>query len=292
MPMQYGDYAAWQRTVLDPAGKTYHEVIAWWAKYFQDVPLLPELPFKRPETLVGVDPSAGHLTRSIEPRLMERLSRLQREGGTSLYKIWLAGFVAVLWLETDCSDVVVGTYVTSRRHRQLRNMIGDFSNTVALKFKFDADMSFRELISRVGDTVVAAESHSEIPYEKLSKELQKLNIATPQIRAIIAAPLGNEDLSFSGLKISRDRPQKLSTMQWGCNVELRERDGDYRCVINFDAGIYDPSLVQIFIDGLYELLNSVSHQPELTVGELRLRKSIQSAETFVDRDQVQFFPND
>jgi acyl carrier protein len=271
MSLQYGDYAAWQRTVLDPAGRAYHELLAWWAKYFQDVPPLPELPFRRPEMLVGVDPSAGYLTRSIEPQLMERLSRLQREAGASLYKIWLAGFVAVLWLETDCSDIVVGSYVTNRRHRQTRNMIGDFSNTIALRFKFDADISFRELISRVGDTVVAAESHGEIPYEKLSKELQKLNIATPQIRAILTAPLDNhmEELSFAGLKVNRYTPQKRSTMRWGCTVELRERDEDYRCVIDFDAGIYDPSLVQIFMDRLYELLNSVSHQPGLTIRELR-----------------------
>lgn len=272
--IQYGDYAAWQRKYLDTAGRNYHNAIVWWTTYFQDLPHMPDLPFKRPEILVGVDPSAGSLRRSIEPELMERLRRLQRDTGTSLYKIWLAGFLTVLALETNCSDVVAGIYVTNRRHRQLRNLIGDFSNTVVLRVRVEADRSFRELISRIGDAVVAIEEYSEIPYETLSKELQKRNVAVPQIRAIVAAPLGSlfEERRFADLRLGRYRRLKPSTMPWGFSVGFRERDEDYLWVIKFDARLYDPSLVEIFLDRLYELLGSVSRQPELRLDEIRFRK--------------------
>jgi len=271
MKLQYADYAAWQRAVFDPAGQAYHDAVAWWATYFEDVRSPTELPFKRPEVLAGVDPCAGRVVRSIEAGLIERLNGLRGSGGATFYRIWLAGFVALLWLETNCSNLIIGSYVTGRRHWQLRNIIGDFSNTIALKFECDADISFKELTSQVDATVAEAESYSEIPLDKLSAELQKRNIVTPPIKVIFAAPLGDRlgEKRFANLRINRYRTQKPLYMPWGCTFELREQDGEYRCVMDFDAELYDPSLVQIFMDRLHKLLNAVSHHPELTVGELR-----------------------
>lgn len=271
MKLQYADYAAWQRSVFDPAGRAYHDTVAWWAAHFEDVRSPIVLPFKRQEVLAGVDPSAGRLVRSIEPGLMKRLNGLRGAGGTTFYRIWLAGFVAVLWLETNCSDLIIGSYVTGRRHWQLRNIIGDFSNTIALKLECDAAISFEELVSQVDTTLAEAESYSEIPFDRLSAELQRRNIVTPPIKVIFSAPLGNRlgEKSFADLTISRYRPQMPLHMPWGCTLELREHDGNYRCVMDFDAGLYDPLLVQTFMDHLYEFLDAVSHHPDLIVGEFR-----------------------
>jgi acyl carrier protein/NRPS condensation-like uncharacterized protein len=269
--LQYADYAVWQRAVFDPAGQTYHDAIAWWATYFKDVQSWTELPFKRPKSLAGVDPSSGRIVRSIEPELIERLNELRRTIATTLYKIWLAGFVAVLWLETNCSDLIIGTFVTDRRHWQLRNLIGDFSNTIALKFRCDANIAFSELVSHVGATLAAAESHSEIPLEKLSVELQKRNIVMPPTSVIFAVPLGNhlEERRFANLRLTRHAPRNPTAMPWGCTLQIREQNGEHYCEVNFDAGIYDPLLVQMTLDHLCEFLNTVSHRPELKVGALR-----------------------
>lgn len=271
MKLQYADYAAWQRSGFDPAGQTYHDAVAWWAAYLESVRSPIDLPFKRPELLAGVDPDAGRLVRSIEPGLMDRLNELRGEGGTTLYRIWLAGFVAVLWLETHCSNRIIGSFVTGRRHWQLRNMIGDFSNTVALKLECDVAISFKELISQVDTTVTEAESYSEIPFDKLSAELEKRNTVTPPINVIFAAPLDNRlgERRFANLTISRYGSQGPLHMPWGCTLQLREQDGNYRCVMDFDAGLYDPSLVEMFMDHLYEFLDAVSRNPDLAVGEFR-----------------------
>jgi condensation domain-containing protein len=230
--------------------------------------LSPDAPFKRPAALAGIDPSAGRLILPVDPQLVKRLGQLGRMHGTSIYKIWLAAFVALFSLETDCSDVVVGAYVTRRRRPELRNMLGDFSNTVALRFKCNAHMSFKELLSQVGEAVLAAETYGEIPYASLAQEFGKLGIKLPDIRIIVAASTGKQ-LCFSGLKIDRHIMHKPLTMPWGCSVRLTERDGDYRSVVSFDAGLYDPALVGGFMERLYELLNSVSVEPGLLVGELR-----------------------
>ena len=65
--------------------------------------------------------------------------------GATDYQIWLAAFVSLLAIETEHLDVVVGSYATNRRRPELRNMIGDFANTIAsLRFRCDYATSFRD----------------------------------------------------------------------------------------------------------------------------------------------------
>ncbi|MDR3464759.1 MAG: condensation domain-containing protein [Xanthobacteraceae bacterium] len=271
LQLQYADYAVWQRAVFDPDGQAYHRTVAWWETHFRDARCSTELPFKRSKALSGVDPSAGRLVRLIEPKLMERLNELRRGVATTPYKIWLAGFVAVLWLETNCPDLVVGTYVTDRRHRQLRDLVGDFSHTIAIRFSCDGDITFSELVSHVGATVAAAESNSSIPLETLGVELQRRNIEMPPVSAIFSMPPGNhsEERRFANLRLYSAEPRNPTAMPWGFSLQIYERNQEYWCEANFDAGIYDPLLVRKTMDHLCEFLTAVSHHPELEVGELR-----------------------
>jgi hypothetical protein len=271
LQLQYADYAAWQRTLFDPAGQAYQSAVAWWEAQFRDVRCQTELPFRRPEALSSVDPSAGRLVHSIEPELIQRLDELRGGIATTLYKLWLAGFVAVLWLETNCSDLVVGTYVTDRRHRQLRDLIGDFSHTIAPKFSCNDDIAFSELVSHVGATMAAAESNSGVPLEKLSMELLSRNIAMPPVNAIFSMPLGNhfEERRFADLRLTPSVPRDPAAMPWGYSLQICERNGEYYCESIFDAGLYDPVLVQKTMGHLCEFLTAASHHPEFKVGALR-----------------------
>jgi hypothetical protein len=91
----------------------------------------------------------------------------------------------------------------------------------------------------------------------------------PPIKMIFTAADSMPERSVAGLKFARRPPERSSAMPWGFVVSLRERDGLYKCVTRFDAGIYDPPRVRAFIDRMHEVLNAVSHEPDLSIGELR-----------------------
>ena len=160
--LQYGDYAAWQRTAFRREGAAYQEAIAWWKERFEHPPRLLDLPFKRSAPLVGFDPAEGMMSSPVIHGLVQHLNWLRRNEATTTYMVWLAALVALLAAETGQSDIVIGTYVTTRRGAELQKMMGDFTNLAELRFHCDHVMSFRDWLSEVRFWVTAAEARSEI----------------------------------------------------------------------------------------------------------------------------------
>ena len=132
--LQVADYAAWQRKYFRPDGPVYQETIAWWKKQFQQQPPMPDLPFKRPAPLAGVDRAEGVIIWPVDLELAQRLNRLRQQEGATLYTVWLAALVALLAAETGQPDIIVGSYVANRR-REVQNMIGYFTNLATLSFR-------------------------------------------------------------------------------------------------------------------------------------------------------------
>ena len=109
-----------------------------------------ELPLRRQAPLLGLDPTVGTIDWPVDLELEQRLNWLSRDNGTTLFVVWLAALVALLAAETRQPDIIVGTYMTSRRrHPALRNMIGCFNHLVALRFRCDPAMPFSDWLFKV-----------------------------------------------------------------------------------------------------------------------------------------------
>jgi Condensation domain len=158
-------------------GSGYQRAIAWWKNHFRKEPARLELPFRRPRPLTGIDPSEGTIDWPVELELEERLDLLSRSSGRSLFSVWLAALGALLAIESGQSDIVIGTYMTSRRrHPSLSNMIGCFANLVALRFQCEPARLFSDWLSDVSSLVAAAQERCEIPHTELSNVLQALGV--------------------------------------------------------------------------------------------------------------------
>jgi len=296
-PLQFADYASWQRSALRRGGSAYQETIAWWRERFEQptprptLPFIawwknharqpkrrPGLPFERPAPLQGLDPTAGGTTLPVDSSLAQRLARLRHKEGATNYVAWLAALVVLLAAETGQPNVTIGTYMTHRRRATMQNIMGDFTNLVTLTFQCDHAMSFRAWLSEVRLQVMGAEAHSEIPIEELRKELQALGVASPYVQIIFAAPEAGDietDIQFAGLRLTLSEFPAPAVMPWGFSVIVHERNGVQECATTFDAGRYDPALVRGFIGRLHELLDAVSRQPDRPIGELlALREAV------------------
>jgi aspartate racemase len=168
LPIQYADYAHWQRQWLQ--GEILEEHLSYWKKQLAGVPVL-ELPTDHPRPVVQTFRGSMHrfeLPKDIYPSLQ----RLMRRDGVTLFMACLAAFHAFLYRYTGQDDIVTGSPVANRNRTELEGLIGFFVNTLVLRTDLSGNPSFRELLARVRETSLGALAHQELPFEKLVDALQ------------------------------------------------------------------------------------------------------------------------
>ncbi len=265
--LQYGDFAAWQRQALRPGMPAYDETIAWWKDLFSNAPPPMALPFRRPEPLAGVDPASGNIRWQLATDSARRLDKLRRAAGATRYMAWLAALSAHLAAELKEADIVIGTYAENRGRHEVRNMLGDFSNLVALRFRCDLTMTFQSWLADVRNVVREVRARCAIPFEELRSELQHREVVMPDIQVIFNLSHTRRALRFADLELtSVDR--RNESMPWGFSMNLEGLDEDQGCKIAFDANVYDPSRVGSFAARFRDFLASISRYPNVPLREL------------------------
>jgi acyl carrier protein len=268
-PLQYADYAAWQRKVLRHDGPAFRDLVSWWQQRLPQTPLA-ELPFKRSVPVSGLAPADGVIHCPVDADLAKRFAQLARGEGATPYVVWLAAFVALLARETGRPDVLIGSYMTNRRHPETQNMVGFFSALTALPFRVHEATSFRAWLSAVRTRVAEAEAHSDLPHGELQEELRRSGIAPPPIRMIFAAPLAQAGAEhrFAGLTLRRPRQAFVAGMPWGFSLALQEYDGRPELSARFDAALHDPAGVRRFLMHLLQLVETIVRTPDRPLCEL------------------------
>ncbi len=168
LPVQYADFAVWQRSWLH--GEVLESEIAFWRRQLAGLPPLLELPTDRPRPAVQSFRGAARPVR-LPAGLTRQVEALGRREGATLFMVLLAGFQALLARYSGQDDLAVGTPVAGRNRVEIEGLIGFFVNTLVLRGDLAGDPSFRELLGRVRETALAAYAHQDVPFEKLVEEL-------------------------------------------------------------------------------------------------------------------------
>ena len=168
LPVQYADYAAWQREYVQ--GAVLESLLNYWRGKLGSMATL-ELPIDRPP-----DPASPRVQRiqsfQVLPGLKRNLGRLCHEHHATPFMLFLAAFQALLHARSGSSDVTVCAPVTERHLEETQSMVGLFVNTVALRTDLSGAPTFRELLLRVRLTVQEVLDHSALPFELLIRELR------------------------------------------------------------------------------------------------------------------------
>ena len=169
LPVQYADFAHWQRTWLQ--GEVLEAQLAYWTRQLAGIPTLPALPTDRPRPALRSFRGRAERRRS-GPRLTAELKRLSRRSGASLFMSLQAAFAMLLSRYSAQDDVVVGSPVANRQHREIEPLIGFFVNTLVLVTDLSGDPTFHELLDRVRRVALDAYTHQDLPFERLVEALQ------------------------------------------------------------------------------------------------------------------------
>ncbi len=167
LPVQYGDFAVWQRSWL--SGQELDRQLAYWRVRLAEPPAL-ELPTDRPRPAVWSQRGAVE-TASLPAGLADGLARVCRRSGVTPFMTLLAAFFTLLQRYTAQEDLVVGTPLAGRSRPEVQGLIGFFVNTLALRVSLDGELSFETLLARVRETALEAYDHQDVPFEKLVAEL-------------------------------------------------------------------------------------------------------------------------
>ncbi|MBZ4419378.1 non-ribosomal peptide synthetase [Myxococcus sp. RHSTA-1-4] len=168
LPLQYADYAAWQREWL--RGPVLEEQLAWWRSRLDPKARL-ELPADKPRPAV-LGSRGERQVRMLSPALTEALKALGQREGKTLFVVLLAAFKALLYRYTGQTDLTVGSLIAGRNRADLEGLIGLFINALALRTQMSGDTSFRALLEAVHETTLQAYARQDVPFEKLVEALK------------------------------------------------------------------------------------------------------------------------
>ncbi len=165
LPVQYADFAAWQREEL--SGAVLERELGYWRERLAGLPVL-ELPADRPRAAVQRFRGAARRLRLPGAGLRE----LGRREGATLFMTLLAAFAALLGRYGRQEDLAVGSPVAGRTRPETEGLIGFFVNTLVLRIDLSGGPSFSRLLARAREAGLGAYTHQQVPFERLVEELR------------------------------------------------------------------------------------------------------------------------
>ncbi|HEX2187286.1 MAG TPA: amino acid adenylation domain-containing protein, partial [Longimicrobiaceae bacterium] len=268
LPVQYADYAAWQRGWL--TGETLERQLGYWRERLAGAPALLELPTDRPRPALQTHRAAVH-DAALPAELVARLRALELREGVTPFMTFLAALCALLRHRSGQDDLVVGTPVAGRTRAETEGLIGFFVNMLALRTDLSGDPSFRELLERVRETTLGAYAHQDVPFERLLEELDvQRSLAHSSVYqvSLILHNAGTEPPRLAGLSASTVAVPAQATPFDLTLVVAEEPGGGLRASFTYNADLFDAATVASFGAQLRAILEEGAADPERRLSEL------------------------
>lgn len=267
LPVQYADYAIWQREWLE-RGELERQM-AYWRKQLANLPAGLDLPLDRPRPSIPSYRGARR-RKTLPAATTSAIRRLAGSEGATPFMVLLAAFQLLLSRWTGQTDIVVGCPIAGRTHRELEGLVGFFVNTLVLRTDLSGDPAFRSLLRRVRDVALGAYSHQDVPFGKLVEELQPVRdlSRTPIVEAVL------NWLNFTGsgqgegdafLEVDTDVFSKFDL-----TIYARERDDEIELDLVYNAEIFHEERAAILLDQLASILEQATADAGRAIGRYSL----------------------
>ncbi|MEV7187277.1 amino acid adenylation domain-containing protein [Kitasatospora sp. NPDC093102] len=277
LPVQYADYAVWQRELLgtaDDPESVEGRQLAYWRGQLADLPEVLALPTDRPRPQTA-SPRGGIHRFGVPAALHGRLAELARENQSTLFMVMQAAVAALLTRLGAGTDIPIGAPLAGRTEEGLDDLIGFFVNTVVLRTDTSEDPTFRELLGRVRATDLEAYSHQDIPFDRLVEELNPARSTAhhPLFQVMLAflQATDGDQLALPGLTTSW-HDVLTHTAKFDLDFGMTERHTADRVPAGIDAHIeylsdlFDHATAVTIADRLLRLLEAVAADPDQPIG--------------------------
>jgi amino acid adenylation domain-containing protein len=281
LPVQYADFAAWQRGWL--RGEALDRQLAWWKEELGGAPTRLELPTDRPRPRVQT--FRGAVRRlALAPELIAALADLAGREGATLYMVLLAAFQILLQRYSGQDDLLVGSPIAGRGRTELEPLIGFFVNTLVFRGRLQPDGPFRELLARVRSSTLGAFAHADVPFERLVEELEvERSLAwNPLVQVTFAlqnVPGGPPELP--GVTLT-PMDVEWTAAKFDLNLVLAEQGGALAGTIEYAADLFDAAAVDRLAGHFRTLLEGVAAGASGPLSELPILSGDEARQVVVD----------
>jgi non-ribosomal peptide synthetase component F len=270
--IHYKDYAHWQFQQLEQDHQQSHQQY-WLGMMAQPLPVL-ELPldFERPlrQRFRGESKTIG-----LEAQLGAQLTALCQQQGVSLFMVLLATVKVLLYRYSGQEDIIVGTPVAGRDHKDLEGQIGYYLNTLALRTRLNGQQHFLQLLAQVRQNTLAAFEHQMYPFDKL---VEALNLERDPGRAPlfdVTVILQNIDLDYQGVEgISQvdieSYPAQLPISKSDLRFQFCEHQGRIWLNLEYNTDLFKPQRIEAILENFVHVVETALSHNEIPLSQIRL----------------------
>ena len=272
LPIQYIDYAAWQREWIASSVGAARQ-LAWWQQTLGDEQPVTALHTDRARTINDHYTAARQRIR-LSSELTNAVRRQANAQGGTLFTALLAAFEALLFRYTGQSELRIGVPIAGRNRAEVQDIVGFFINTQVLCARVDGRMPFTELLAQTRAMAFDAQANPDVPFEKLVEALQ------PE-RSLNAQPLFQ--VMFNHLKMDRGALEGWPGLtvhrldfdeaeaQFELTLDTRERgDGRVEVCFTYAKELFESATIERMAAHYMRVLTALAERPQQAVGEIEL----------------------
>ncbi|HVG21074.1 MAG TPA: condensation domain-containing protein, partial [Blastocatellia bacterium] len=269
LPIQYADYAIWQREWLQ--GEARQAQLAYWGQKLSGIPSTLELPSDRPRPL-SVSSEGARQPVNLSKSLTEELKALSLKEGVTLFITVMAAFKVMLSRYTNQTDIPVGTPIANRNRSELESLIGFFANTLVIRTELSRGMTFSQLLAKVKEVALEAYANQDIPFEQL---LERLNpdrdvSRSPLFQVMFALEnTPHHPLELAGLTLSEMEIDN-GTAKFDLTLWMEERPEGLSGYFEYNTDLFDSSTLGRMAENFQTLLRAAARDPERSISDLPL----------------------
>ena len=291
LPVQYSDYAVWQREWLQ--GDVFESQLGYWKERLKDLSVL-NLPTDRPrkprQSFHG-----ARLAIELPKELTSSVNEMSHRFAVTPFMILLAAFHVLFYRYTGQEDVVIGSPIANRRRPEVEGLIGFLVNTLVLRADLSGKPSFTELLFHVRDVCVGANANQDLPFEKLVQELQPERDPSRNPLFQVMFVLQNATRPFIGIPGLRIEPVEVSTSRspFDLSLFLRERDGKYVGHIEYSTDLFDHDRIERMTGHFRTLLEAIVKEPDQPIAGMPILTEAERHRILVEwNDTAADYPKD
>lgn len=282
LPVQYADYALWQRESL--RGEVLDNQLSYWKQQLMGAPPVLELPSDSPRPAVQSHKGATR-NFSLPTELSKQLRALSQREGVTLYMTLLAAFQILLGKYTGQEDVVVGTPSAGRERDEVQPLIGFFVNTLVIRTKLFRKLTFCQLLQQVKNTVLDAQVHQDLPFDRLVEELQPERSLSyqPMFQVMFQLQNAARDVwRFDGLQCTWLNRASRDVTNFDLSLTMRDATPELSGTIEYSTELFERATIERLIGHFRTLLANIVAHPQHVISDLAVVSDTERRQLLVE----------
>ncbi|GAB2541556.1 non-ribosomal peptide synthase/polyketide synthase [Nocardia heshunensis] len=290
LPVQYADYALWQRAVVEQSGQ---RELDYWTATLADQPEDLPLPTDRPRPAVASGRGARVQAR-LDGGLAAAVKRTAEAHNVTPFMVWHAALSVLLARLSGSADITIGTPLEGRGNAALDDLVGMFVNTLALRTRPEPELGFDELLAQTRDADLAAFDHATVPFDQVVDALgvPRTQARNPLFTVVLSyVNLGSQTYAVPGLMLEPvDFEHRVARfdLQFTVSDEL-DVDGHLAIELNYATDLFDEATAAGLLRRLGRVLGAVTADTSVRIGEIELLAAAERA-ALLDRAAAQRVP--